>query len=120
MRKFQVTVNGNRYEVEVEELVGGASAAPTPVVSAPQPVAKAAKKSSGAVGATKVSAPMPGVILDVKVKEGDQVKEGDVVAILEAMKMENEIVASATGTIASVNVSKGASVETGDLIVSIG
>ena len=106
MKRFQVTVNGNVYEVEVEELAGGASVTPTPVVSAPQPAAKspAVKKSSGAVGGTKVEAPMPGVILDIRVKEGDKVKEGDVVAILEAMKMENEIVAPAAGTITSINV----------------
>ncbi|NMA84773.1 MAG: biotin/lipoyl-binding protein [Epulopiscium sp.] len=124
MKKFQVTVNGNKYEVEVEEIAAGASTVPsTPVLaSPPQPAAKApvTPKPTTVIGATKVPSPMPGVILDIKVKEGDQVKEGDVVAILEAMKMENEIVALATGSIASVNVSKGATVETGDLIVSIG
>ena len=76
-------------------------------------------KPATTIGSTKVSSPMPGVIVDIKVQEGDQIQEGDVVAILEAMKMENEIVALATGKIVSINVSKGATVETGDLIVSI-
>jgi biotin carboxyl carrier protein len=127
MRKFQVTVNGNTYEVEVEELQGGLAAAPvaTPAaVSAPAPAApKAAPKKASApapAGATKVTSPMPGTILDIKVNVGDSVKEGDPIAILEAMKMENEIVATADGKIASINVSKGTSVNTGDLIATIG
>ncbi|NLM12350.1 MAG: biotin/lipoyl-binding protein [Epulopiscium sp.] len=135
MRKFQVTVNGNTYEVEVEELQGGQAAAPVaaPVTaSAPAPSAPAAPKAapqkaaasapatSVPAGATKVTSPMPGTILDIKVNVGDTVKEGDTIAILEAMKMENEIVATASGKIASINTSKGASVNTGDLIATIG
>lgn len=134
MRKFQVTVNGNTYEVEVEELQGGQAVAPVaaPVTaSAPAPSAPAAPKAApqkaatpapAAVpaGATKVTSPMPGTILEIKVNIGDSVKLGDTIAILEAMKMENEIVATADGKIASINTSKGASVNTGDLIATIG
>lgn len=127
MKRFQVTVNGNTYEVEVEELQGGQSA-PAPVkapsvapTAAPAKPAAAPKASSSVPsGATTVTAPMPGTIVDMKVSEGQQVNEGDVVAILEAMKMENEIVAPASGKVASVNVSKGASVESGQTIISIG
>ncbi|MEG0845989.1 MAG: biotin/lipoyl-containing protein [Niameybacter sp.] len=126
MRKFQVTVNGNTYEVEVEELVGGVS---TPVTGVAQPIATpvvpiapkavATPVATGATGANKVVAPMPGKIVDVKVKVGQAVKEGDLIAILEAMKMENEVFASASGTIASVNVTAGAMVEANDVIVSM-
>ncbi|GMQ60099.1 biotin/lipoyl-binding protein [Vallitalea sediminicola] len=125
MRNFQVTVNGNTYEVAVEELGNGQVA--TPVVSAPTavpnraaaPAKKPAAAASAPAGATKVTAPMQGKIVDVKVSGGQKVQAGDVLAILEAMKMENEVVAPAAGTVASVNVSAGQSVETGDLIVSL-
>ncbi|HZX46742.1 MAG TPA: biotin/lipoyl-containing protein, partial [Clostridia bacterium] len=70
-------------------------------------------------GAQTITAPMPGTVLDVKVKEGQSVKQGDVLVILEAMKMENEIFAPADGTVASVNVSAGASVNAGDVLVSL-
>jgi biotin carboxyl carrier protein len=122
MRNFQVTVNGNTYEVAVEEVGNGQVATP---VSAPAAVSTkvatpAAKPATAApAGATKVTAPMQGKIVDVKVSQGQQVKEGDVLAILEAMKMENEVVAPKAGTVASVNVSAGQSVDTGDLIVSL-
>ncbi|NLG88312.1 MAG: biotin/lipoyl-binding protein [Clostridiaceae bacterium] len=134
MRKFVINVNGNRYEVEVEEVTGSGNAIATaaaPVQAAPaepaQPVQKAAApeapkpavSSSAPEGAVKITAPMPGTILDIKVKTGDQVKKGDVLLILEAMKMENEIVSPQDGVIASVNTSKGASVNSGDLLVSI-
>ncbi|WP_105616088.1 biotin/lipoyl-containing protein [Vallitalea okinawensis] len=131
MRKFQVRVNGNTYEVEVEELQGGQSvtpAAPAPSVAPVAPKAAPAQPTAAPKpaptsvpsGATTITAPMPGTILDIKVSQGQQVSEGDVVAVLEAMKMENEIVAPASGTISSINVSKGASVESGDVILSIG
>lgn len=133
MKKFQVTVNGNIYEVEVEE-IGSGSVASTPVAApkaAPvaRPVAPKAAKAPAAApkatasvpgGATSITAPMPGTILDIKVSEGQQVDNGQVVAVLEAMKMENEIVAPAAGTVASVNVAKGAAVEAGDVLLSIG
>lgn len=127
MRKFQVTVNGNTYEVEVEELAAGATmSAPVAVVPVPPkavapasvPIPKA-PESTGAEGANKVVAPMPGKIVDVKVKVGQSIKEGDLVAILEAMKMENEIFATASGTVTSINVSAGSMVEANDVIITI-
>ena len=127
MRKFVINVNGNQYEVEVEEVRDGSTVAATPAApAAPQasqaPQAAPAAKADTSVpsGAAKVTAPMPGTILAVNVSKGDTVKKGDVVAILEAMKMENEIAATQDGTITSVNVAKGASVNSGDVIVSIG
>ena len=128
MRKFQVTVNGNTYEVEVEELGAVASApcgapvqvAPVQVAQAmPKVVAPVAPAPVASTGAHKVVAPMPGKIVDVKVSVGQTIKEGDLVAILEAMKMENEIFASASGTVASVNTSAGNMVEANDVIISI-
>ncbi|TCT15008.1 biotin-dependent enzyme [Natranaerovirga pectinivora] len=122
MKKFRVTVNGNTYEVDVEEIGTGASS----VVSAPsapvQQIAQAAPKAPSApasAGGVKVIAPMPGKIIDVKVSQGQQVNKGDVVAILEAMKMENEVVASESGTVASINVNKGQAIESGDIIVTL-
>ncbi|MDE5995484.1 MAG: biotin/lipoyl-binding protein, partial [Eubacterium sp.] len=117
-------VNGTPYDVTVDE-VGAAASAPvaapaapaaTPA-AAPAPVAKPAV--SGAEGAVKVEAPMPGTILDVKTSVGASVKSGDVLCILEAMKMENEIVAPADGTVASIAVNKGDSVEAGQVIVTL-
>lgn len=121
MRKFQVTVNGNTYEVEVEEVGGSFAAAPVQAPVAAVPVAPKAAPTPVAVptNATKVAAPMPGKIVDVKVSVGQSVKEGDLVAILEAMKMENEVFAPASGTVASVNVSAGTMVETNDVIVTL-
>ena len=120
MRKFQVSVNGNTYEVEVEELGGtGTPMAAVPVAAAPAPKKAAAPAAPVAQGSTKVVAPMPGKIVDVKVSVGQAVKEGDLVAILEAMKMENEVFAPSAGTVASVNVTKGAAVETNDVIITL-
>ena len=121
MKKFQVTVNGNTYEVEVEELGGSfAPAAPVAAVApAAAPKKKAAPAAPAAAGGIKVVAPMPGKIVDVKVAVGQTVKEGELVAILEAMKMENEVFATSAGTVASVNVSAGAAVETNDVIVTL-
>lgn len=120
MKKFQVTVNGNTYEVEVAE-VGVGESAPVaksaPVASAPS--VAAAPVVSGAVGSTLVEAPMQGKIVAVKVDAGQAIQEGDVVAVLEAMKMENEIVAPKSGTVVSVGVATGQTVEAGDLIASL-
>ena len=124
MRKFNITVNGVAYEVEVEEVAAGeasapAAAAPKAAPKAAAPAAKpaAAPKAAPVANGTKVNAPMPGTILDVKVAQGQAVKKGDVLLILEAMKMENEILAPQDGTVAQVTVSKGASVNSGDPLV---
>ncbi len=118
MKNYTITVNGKSYEVSVEER-GGAS---TPVTTAAAPVApvvKAAPASNGSEGRVKVVAPMSGKILGVKVSVGQAVKKGEVVAVLEAMKMENDIVALEDGTIASINVNVGDSVETNQTLVTI-
>ena len=121
MRKFNVTVNGQTYEVEVEE-VNGAASAVSPVAANPAPAAAPAKPAApkAAAGAgDPVKAPMPGNILDVKVKQGDKVKSGDTLVILEAMKMENAIPSPRDGTVTSVLVSKGATVSSGDILATI-
>ena len=123
MRKFNIKVNGNAYEVEVEE-VGGAVTYSAPVqtlASAPtasMEEAKAPVSSSGA-GSIKVEAPMPGTVLKLNVKVGDSVEEGQAVVILEAMKMENEIVAPKAGTVASIEAAQGASVNSGDVLITL-
>ena len=126
MRKFIVNVNGNSYEVEVEEVGAGVSApaaAPAPAAAAapkaaPAAAPKAAPKAAAPVGGTPVKAPMPGNVLDIKVQSGTAVKSGDVLIILEAMKMENEIVAPSDGTV-TVVTTKGAAVNTGDVLVTL-
>lgn len=134
MKKYIITVNGKQYEVEVEEVRQGAServSAPVvdkPVVKTPekkvkqQPKVEPKKEVEAKPvpqGAETVEAPMPGTILDIKVKEGDTVSSGQVLVILEAMKMENEIVAPRDGKIVSINTTKGASVNAGDPLVSL-
>ncbi len=117
MKKYRVNVNGSLYEIEIEEM--DASAAKRAPAAAPAP-APAAKPAAAPVGAgTKVNAPMPGTILDVKVQAGQSVKRGQVLVILEAMKMENEIQAPCDGKITGVNVRKGDSVETAALLCTI-
>ena len=123
MKKYNITVNGNTYEVLVEE-VGGAASAPVaaPVFSAPvAAAAPAAPKAApaGPAGANKVTAPMPGTILAVKVSAGQAVKKGDVICVLEAMKMENDIPAPCDGVVASINVQKGASVAANDVLATL-
>ena len=115
MKKYRVNVNGSLYEIEIEEM--DASAAKRAPAPAPAPAAKPAAAPVGA--GTKVNAPMPGTILDVKVQAGQSVKRGQVLVILEAMKMENEIQAPCDGTITALNVRKGDSVETQALICTI-
>ena len=122
MTQYTITVNGVAYDVTVEEKNGGVVSAPkaveksapaaaAPVASAPQAAAKE--------GNVAVSAPMPGKILAVKAKEGDSVKAGDVLLVLEAMKMENDIVAPQDGVVASINVKVGDSVESGAKLASL-
>ena len=137
MRKFQIKVDGKVYEVEVEEVGGNESS--TGTISVPQPVAakvkeesasqKVAKPSSGpaptkaqtaSVAGEEVVAPMPGKVLQLKVSEGDSVKDGDTLLILEAMKMENEIAANTSGSIKKINVAANDMVDTGDVLMVIG
>ncbi len=129
MKNYKITVNGNIYDVQVEE-VGEAAvkpAAPTPgaapkvtPATAPAPAgtpAQAATPSSGS--GTKVPAPMPGTILDIKVNVGDKVSANQVVAVLEAMKMENDIVTPVAGTVSAVNAVKGQTVSSGDVLITV-
>ena len=133
MKKYNVTVNGVTYEVEVEEV--GASFAPAAPVQTAAPAAQPAPQQAApkaaeapkpapaaapaAAGSISVKAPMPGNIIKVNVKAGDSVSKGDVLCILEAMKMENEILAPADGVVAALNVSQGATVQTDDVILSL-
>ena len=125
MKYYNITVNGVAYSVSVEETAAGAApvAAPAAPAAPKAPAAPAAAPKAaapaGAAGAVTVKAPMPGNILDVKVKAGASVKAGDVLVILEAMKMENEILAPQDGTVASVNVNKGDTVNSGDVLGSM-
>lgn len=133
MKDYTITVNGNVYYVTVEEgNTAGAAAAAAPVAApapkaapkaapAPAPAAapKAAPKAAGTQGSVKVAAPMPGKILGIKASVGQAVKKGDVIVILEAMKMENEIVAPQDGTVASIDVANGDSVESGATLATL-
>ena len=108
MKKYRVNVNGTAYEVEIEEMTGApAAAAP----AAPAPAASGAGES--------ITSPMPGNILAVNVAAGDMVKKGQVLMVLEAMKMENEIMAPHDGKVTAVAVTKGAAVESGALLCTI-
>lgn len=121
MKNYRITVNGTAYDVAVEELGASVAPAAAPVaaapVAAPAPAAKPA--ASGAAGSVVVTSPMPGKILSVKANVGASVKKGEVILILEAMKMENEVVAPEDGTIASINVSAGDAVEAGDTLATL-
>lgn len=126
MKNYRITVNGTSYDVSVEELAGGVAPVAAPVAAAPvaasapaaAPAPAPAAKSAGA-GSIKVASPMPGKILDVKANVGDAVKKGQVILILEAMKMENEVVAPEDGTVASIDVASGATVEAGDTLATL-
>lgn len=120
MKNYRITVNGVAYDVAVEEMgEGAATSAPAPA-AAPKPAApKAAPAAAAGAGAIKINSPMPGNILSVKASAGQAVKKGDVLMILEAMKMENEICAPQDGTIASVQAAAGDSVESGDVLVTM-
>ena len=126
MKYYNITVNGVAYSVSVEETAAGAApvaaaapAAPAAPKAAPAPAA-APKAAAGAAGAVAVKAPMPGNILAVNVTAGQAVKKGDVLMVLEAMKMENEISAPQDGTIASIDVRKGDTVNSGDVLYTMG
>ncbi len=123
MKEYKIKVNGNEYKVEIEEVGGtitNVSAAPVQA-AAPTAAPKAAAPSApAAAGGVKVTSPLPGVILDVAVKEGDSVKKGDKVIVLEAMKMENVIEATADGIVKEIKVKKTDSVLEGDVLVVIG
>ena len=127
MKRYSITVNGTVYDVVVEEVdASGVTTAPAiaPVkaapAAAPAPQKTAAKPvAAGSTGATQVNAPMPGTILDVKVSVGQSVKKGDVICVLEAMKMENDIMAPADGVVATVEATQGASVATDAVLVTL-
>lgn len=131
MKRFQITVNGNAYDVQVEEVAAGAAApvaAPAaPVAAAPAPAAAPAAAPAPApaaapaapADATTINAPMPGNVMDVKVAVGQKVAKGDVLLILEAMKMENEIMAPDDATVVSVFVKKGDTVDSGKPLVAL-
>lgn len=119
MKRYTITVNGNAYDVTVDEADGAApavAAAPAPKKAAP---AKKAAAPAGAAGNVPVNAPMNGTIVDIKAKVGDKVTNGTVIAVLEAMKMENDIVSDRDGVVASINVAKGDSVETGAVVATL-
>ena len=132
MKNYVITVNGTPYNVSVQE--GSAAPAAAPVAAAPAPQAAPAAAPApapeaspapapaapqGSAGSVKVDAPMPGNILDIKVSNGASVNKGDVLVVLEAMKMENDIVAPQAGTIASINVAKGDTVEAGATLITM-
>ena len=118
MKAYKVTVNGNVYEI-VLEVIDKADIKTPAAPAAPAPAAPAAPVAPASAGATTITAPMPGTILKVNVANGQAVKKGDVLMILEAMKMENEIMAPADGTVSSVNVNAGASVEAGATLCTL-
>ncbi len=122
MKRYSITVNGNTYDVVVEEVETGAATVAAPIVTptaAPITPKAAPAKAAGNEGANKVNAPMPGTILDIKVSVGQSVKKGDVICVLEAMKMENDIPAPCDGVVASINVQKGASVAANDVLATL-
>lgn len=124
MKNYKVNVNGTEYKVSIELIseteATAPVAAPAPA-AAPAPVeaAPAAPAAAAPAGGEKVNAPMPGTILSVNVKVGDTVKKGQVLVVLEAMKMENEIMSPVDGTVTFVGVNQGASVESGSAICVI-
>ena len=119
MKNYTITVNGNVYDVTVEEGTSSGAVASTP--AAPKKAAPAPKAAApaGAQGSVKVNAPMQGKILSVKATVGQAVKKGDVLLVLEAMKMENEVVAPQDGTVASINVAAGDKVESGAVLATM-
>lgn len=122
MKRYNITVNGKAYDVAVEEIGADApvqAAAPVAAPVAAQAPAAAPAPAPVAEG-TKITAPMPGMILDVKVAVGDTVKVGQALFVLEAMKMENDVNSTCDGKVLSINTTKGTSVETGTVLAVIG
>jgi biotin carboxyl carrier protein len=121
VEKFKVTISGNTYEVEVERLTDDSrnGQSKEPLKAPPKPV-KITKPNTMPPGGGVISAPMPGTVLDVRVSKGDNVEAGQIILILEAMKMENEIIAPARGTITSVHVGNGDPVSAGEIMIKIG
>lgn len=123
MKNYTITVNGNVYDVTVEENKEGAAVSMPNIPNMPKmpapPIKTAPIAPAGAQGGIKVNAPMPGKILEVKAAAGTAVKKGQVILILEAMKMENEVVAPEDGTVATINVSVGDSVEAGVVLATL-
>jgi biotin carboxyl carrier protein len=122
VKKFNITVNGSAYEVEIEEVKAAATTAKSAPKAAPAPVKPAAPAPAKAAvapsaGETAVNAPMPGKIVKLVANEGAAVKAGDVLLILEAMKMQNEITAPSDGTVKAFNVAAGQSVKAGEVLV---
>ena len=123
MKKYRVNVNGTNYDITVEEIKGdftpAAAPAAAPVPAAAPTAAPAPAAAPTAAGGEQIKSPLTGTILDVKIANGQAVKKGDVIMVLEAMKMENEIFAPCDGTVASVNVAKGTAVDNGTLLCVI-
>ena len=122
MKNYTITVNGNVYNVTVEEGVTSGAPVAAPVAApkaAPAPAAAPAAPKSAGAGSVKVNAPMPGKVVAVKANAGDTVKKGQVILVLEAMKMENDIVAPADGTVASIDTAVGNAVEAGETLATL-
>ena len=121
MKKYNITVNGTTYEVIVEEVdnVDSVATCTSPAVPAPTPKATPKISTPAANGSTPITAPMPGTILDVKVSLGQSIRKGDVICVLEAMKMENDICAPADGKVVAVSVEKGQSVVVDEVLVTL-
>lgn len=117
MKRYNITVNGKVYDVAVEEVDAGSA----PVVApTPAPAAVPAPAATPVADGTKVTAPMPGTILDIKVAVGDTVEAGQAIVVLEAMKMENDVNSPCAGKVLSINTTKGSAVETGAVLAVIG
>lgn len=119
MKRYTITVNGTAYDVTVDEADGAAPAAAAPAPKKAAPAPKKAAAPAGAQGNVSIAAPMSGTIIDIKVKVGDKVANGTAVAVIEAMKMENEIVADRDGVVASINVAKGDAVDADTVVATI-
>ena len=133
LKKFNVTVNGETFAVEVDDLgcacvdiatpaPVAAAQAPAPASTSTPPPAAPAPTPTAPVGNAKttVESPLPGTVLKINVSVGQAIKKGDVLVVLEAMKMENDITASTDGVVQGIHVNSGATVQTGDVLISLG